>query len=218
MIQRVYERAMKCDRLADVIIATDDQRIVEGVISFGGSVMMTSPEHTNGTERCAEVARKYGADYYINIQGDEPFIFPEQIDTLCGLLNGEVQLATLVKSITDPELLTNPNTMKVVFTKNMDALYFSRSCIPYIREASQPDWINRHQYYRHIGIYAYRSDVLQEVVQLPISDLERAESLEQLRWLENGYRIKVGLTDYESIGVDVPEDIKRALDFHRSEL
>lgn len=211
MIQRVYEQASKSASLAEVIVATDDQRIRECVEGFGGKVAMTSPDHTNGTERCAEVASTNPADYYINIQGDEPFIHPEQIDTLAAILDGDTQLGTLVKKITDPDLLTNHNTMKVVLKKNWEAIYFSRNCVPFVRDHAPEIWLDHHTFYKHIGIYAYRSDILQEITKLPQGLLEKAESLEQLRWIENGYSIKVAETQHETIGIDTPEDIERAL-------
>ncbi|MEQ9231643.1 MAG: 3-deoxy-manno-octulosonate cytidylyltransferase [Cyclobacteriaceae bacterium] len=211
MIQRVFEQASKSSSLAEVIVATDDERIQECVLGFGGKVAMTSPDHTNGTERCAEVAETNSADYYINIQGDEPFIHPEQIDTLAAILDGSTQLGTLVKKITDPSLLDNPNTMKVVLKKNWEALYFSRNCVPFVRDAEKKDWLYHHTFYKHIGIYAYRADVLSEITKLPQGLLEKAESLEQLRWLENGYTIKVAETEHESMGIDTPEDVDRAL-------
>lgn len=212
MIQRVYEQASKSSSLDEVIVATDDQRIVDCVTDFGGKVVMTSDSHRNGTERCGEVATGHPADYYINIQGDEPFIHPEQIDTLAGILDGETQLGTLVKKVQDASLLENPNVMKVTFNRNDEALYFSRSCIPYVRDQAQKDWIDYHSFYKHIGIYAYRADVLVDIIKLVPSKLELAESLEQLRWLENGYKIKVARTEHESMGIDTPEDLTRALE------
>lgn len=214
MIQRVYEQAKKSKSLSEVIVATDDQRIYDFVESFGGRAMITREDHQNGTERCAEVAGKYEADYYINIQGDEPFIHPEQIDVLAGLLDGQTELGTLIKKLTDPTLLDNPNTMKVVFNKRMEALYFSRNCVPFIRDAEKGQWLGKHTFYKHIGIYAYRSDVLQSITTLEMSSLERAENLEQLRWLENGYQIKLAVTEHETIGIDVPEDVARAINYH----
>jgi len=214
MIQRVYAQAKQAKALTDVIVATDDARIFDFVQSIGGKAMMTDVNHQNGTERCAEVARTNLADYYINIQGDEPFIHPDQIDGLAAILDGETQLGTLIKKLTDPTLLTSPNTMKVVFNKRMEALYFSRSCVPYVRDVPPADWLVAHPFYKHIGIYAYRADVLQEITQLPLGMLEKAESLEQLRWLENGYRIKLAITEHETIGIDSPEDVERALNYH----
>lgn len=211
MIQRVYEQAKKCEGFGDVIVATDDTRIEACVRGFGGNVEMTAESHSNGTERCAEVATRNEADYYVNIQGDEPFIKPEQIDTLIQILDGNTELGTLVKKIDDPSLLDNPNTMKVVFTTDDQALYFSRNCIPFIRDYPKEEWVNHHTFYKHIGIYAYRKDVLPEIVKLPHGTLEKGESLEQLRWLENGYQIKVAHTNIETSGIDTPDDVDRAL-------
>lgn len=211
MIQRVYEQAKACDLLNRVIVATDDDRISQCVKEFEGEIEMTSPEHTNGTERCAEVAARNEADYYINIQGDEPFIKPEQIGTLAKILDGNVELGTLVKKIVDPSLLDNPNTMKVLLSKEKNALYFSRACVPFLRDYPKTEWLNHHTFFKHIGIYAYRRDILESIVQLPQSHLEKAESLEQLRWLENGYQIKVAETELETIGIDAPDDVERAL-------
>lgn len=211
MIQRVYEQAKKCASLTDVIVATDDQRILDCVNGFDGKAEMTDPNHLNGTERCAEVARKTNADYFINIQGDEPFIKPEQIEKVVSILDGKTQLGTLVKKISDTSALNDPNTMKVILNGNNEALYFSRTAIPYLRDYPQNEWLEHHTFYKHIGIYAYRNDVFQEIVQLKPSLLETAESLEQLRWLENGLKIKVAETNIETKGVDVPEDIIEAL-------
>ncbi len=214
MIQRVFEQAAKSSSLDQVIVATDDKRVYNCVQAFGGKVMMTQVAHLNGTERCGEVAKSYPADYYINIQGDEPFIHPEQIDTLAGILDGNTELGTLVKEVNDSSILDDPNEMKVALNKSFEALYFSRSCIPFVRDYDPADWLKQHNYYKHIGIYGYRSDILNEIIKLPASSLELAESLEQLRWLENGYKIKVGITEHESMGIDTPEDLKQALDQH----
>ena len=211
MVQRVYEQASKSISLNEVVVATDDQRIVDCVTGFGGKVMTTKDYHQNGTERCGEVADQYPADYYINIQGDEPFIHPEQIDTLANLLDGKTQLGTLVKKVDDASLLKNPNVMKVVVNSNQEAMYFSRSCVPFLRDFEFSDWLNHHDFFKHIGIYGYRSDVLREIIQLKTSSLEAAESLEQLRWLENGYTIKVAKTEFESMGIDTPEDLEQAI-------
>lgn len=207
MIQRVYEQASKCAQLSQVIVATDDERIKNCVERFGGQVMMTAENHQNGTERCAEVAQQNPADYYINIQGDEPFIQPEQISLLCEILDGSTQLGTLIKPVTENiEELENPNKIKVVTGKNGNALYFSRSLIPFMRNK-----VDGFTYFKHIGIYAYRSDILKEIVQLSPSPLEQTESLEQLRWLENGYQIKTAITQLETMGIDSPEDLERVL-------
>ena len=214
MIQLVYEQAQKA--ISEVYVATDDERIYSAVQNFGGRAVMTSPNHQSGTDRCFEAYQKIGsrAEVIINIQGDEPFIQPEQIETLkdCFLLH-ETQIATLVKPYAVEETfedLANPNTPKVVINNRMEAMYFSRSIIPYLRSVDRRQWIEKHAYYKHIGLYAYRANVLKEIVQLEPSLLEKAESLEQLRWLENGYKIKVGITKHHSIGIDTPEDLERA--------
>ena len=213
MIQRVYEQVSKV--LTDVYVATDDQRIYNAVINFGGKVIMTSDQHRSGTDRCYEAFSKLTEwfDVVINIQGDEPFIQPEQIQTLTECFkDGETQLATLVKKIsnTDSEsILFNPNSPKVVIDKNQNALYFSRSPIPYKRGTNENEWANQHPYYKHVGIYAYTAEALAQITSLESSSLEIAESLEQLRWLENGFRIKVGFTDVETVGIDTPEDLEK---------
>ncbi|MDR1699267.1 MAG: 3-deoxy-manno-octulosonate cytidylyltransferase [Prevotellaceae bacterium] len=214
MIQLVYEQAKKA--ISEVYVATDDERIFNAVQGFGGRVVMTSPEHRSGTERCFEAYQKIGsrAAVVINIQGDEPFIQPAQIETLkeCFFLR-ETQIATLVKPYVTEESfedLADQNTPKVVINSRMEAMYFSRSIIPYLRGVDRRQWIDRHSYYKHIGLYAYRADILKEIVSLEPSPLELAENLEQLRWLENGYRIKVGITKHHSIGIDTPDDLERA--------
>lgn len=211
MIQRVYEQSKKCLQLSKVIVATDDERILDHVKSFGGEVMITSSNHTNGTERCAEVAITERADYYINIQGDEPFIKPGQISDLCNILDNETELGSLVKKITDVSLLHNPNTMKVIINQNHEAIYFSRTCVPYLRDFPMDLWLEHHTFYKHVCIYAYRADILQKIVKLPPGKLEKAESLEQLRWIEHGYKIKIATTDLDNVGIDVPDDVHRAL-------
>lgn len=207
MIRRVYEQASKATALSDVIVATDDERIFKEVKSFGGKVVMTSSNHKNGTERCAEIAASFNADVIINIQGDEPFIEPVQINLLADCFKDEnTQIATLIKEHPLNNELRNPARIKVVVNKNMEALYFSRSVIPY----TKPEILNT-KYYKHIGIYAYRKNALLEIVNLPESSLEKAESLEQLRWLENGYKIKCAITTHESISIDTPEDLNNVL-------
>lgn len=212
MIQRVYEQAKKAKSLSDVVVATDDERIETHVKSFGGNVVITKSLHQSGTDRCYEAIIKYAAtaDIVINIQGDEPFIAPEQIDLVASCFNeSTTNIATLVKKITIQEELTNNNTPKVVLNKNKEAIYFSRQTIPYIRGKALTEWLTEHVFYKHIGIYAYRVSVLKELTSLAISSLEKAEALEQLRWIENGYKIKVEITDFESIAVDTPEDLKK---------
>ncbi len=212
MISRVYEQARKSKMLAAVCVATDDNRIFDHVRQQGYDVVMTSVSHTNGTERCLEALnlQKDQFNFVINIQGDEPFINPIQIDTLAGALSEQIEIATLAKKITDPVLLDSPNCVKVVFSYQKDALYFSRSCIPHIRGIEKNGWPAVFDFYKHVGIYAYRTDVLRKITNLPASELEKAESLEQLRWLEHGYRIKIVETDMETIGIDSPEDIAKA--------
>lgn len=213
MIQRVYEQVKKSKRVTDVIVATDNQEIFDHVTKFGGRVRMTKESHVSGTDRCYEALtlQKAPFNYVINIQGDEPFIQPEQIDLLAGLLDGKTEIATLVKKIEDREQLFNPNVVKAVVAANGEALYFSRSTVPHIRNTPEADWMGKHSFYKHIGMYAYRTDVLKRLTELPVSPLEKAESLEQLRWLENGFRIKVAETKTETIGIDTPEDLQKAL-------
>jgi 3-deoxy-manno-octulosonate cytidylyltransferase (CMP-KDO synthetase) len=212
MIQRVYEQSKKAKSLNDVIVATDDSRIEQHIKSFGGNVIMTSEHHQSGTDRCFEAIQKYDstADIVINIQGDEPFIRPEQIDLVASCFNSaNVEIATLVKKISTNEELYNPNTPKVVLNRNKEAIYFSRQTIPFIRGENEMEWLNNHTFYKHIGIYAYRTGILGKLTTLKQSSLELAEALEQLRWVENGYKIKVEITDFESIAIDVPEDLKK---------
>ena len=214
MIQRVYEQVSSV--LDCVFVATDDLRIADSVKTFGGNVVMTSENHKSGTDRCYEAYEKTatGRKVIINIQGDEPFIQPAQIESICACFESpETQIATLVKPFlpTDEiEMLLNPNSPKVAVNKNMEAMYFSRSVIPYNRGVEVGEWLESHVYYKHVGMYAYRADVLKEITRLPQSPLELAESLEQLRWLENGYKIRVGITHIETIGIDTPEDLKKA--------
>jgi 3-deoxy-manno-octulosonate cytidylyltransferase (CMP-KDO synthetase) len=212
MIRRVYEQSAAAKLLSKVAVATDDQRIADEVRSFGGNVIMTGEQHRSGTDRCAEAVAIDGGnwDAVINIQGDEPFIKPEQIDLLASLFNdSEVQIGTLVKKLSDHADLDNPNVMKVVLDKQKNGMYFSRSCIPFIRGAEKNNWLNQHTFYKHIGIYGYRIEVLRRITQLEPGILESAESLEQLRWLENGYKIRTGYTEMETISIDVPEDVDK---------
>lgn len=220
MIQRVYEQVIQA--VDDVCVATDDERIEAAVKAFGGKVVMTSDKHRSGTDRCFEAYQKIGKgfDVVINIQGDEPFIHPEQIETIKACFtDDEIQIATLVKPFRSDDdfetTLFNPNSPKVVVNKKMEAMYFSRSIIPYIRGKKYTEWLPNHTFYKHIGMYAYRADVLAEITALPQSTLELAESLEQLRWLENGYKIKVGITEQETIGIDTPADLEKALVYLR---
>ena len=214
VIQRVYEQATAI--LDEAYVATDDERIFQAVEQFGGRAIMTRADHKSGTDRIEEAAEKIGtqADVIINIQGDEPFIQKSQIETLMHLFDEpSTQIGTLGKRFESIEAAMNPNSPKIVTDKRSFALYFSRSIIPYVRGKEQSEWLQHFPYLKHLGLYAYRREVLQEVTQLPQSPLEIAESLEQLRWLENGYRIRVGLTDVETVGIDTPEDLQRAEEF-----
>ena len=219
VIQRVYEQASAV--LEEAYVATDDERIYQAVEAFGGCAVMTRADHKSGTDRLEEAATKIGtdADVIINIQGDEPFIQKSQIETLKGLFeNDETQIGTLGKPFENMEAVQNPNSPKIVCDRRGFALYFSRSVIPYVRGEEPANWLNHFPYLKHLGIYAYRRQVLHEVTQLPQSSLEKAESLEQLRWLENGYRIRVGITNVETVGIDTPEDLKRAEEFLKTQM
>ena len=217
VIERVYKQVIKV--IEDVYVATDDDKIYDAVIGFGGKAIMTSPNHRSGTDRIQEAVEKIGGDYdvIINIQGDEPFIHPSQIETVCECFkDNATQIATLGKPFTSSQYfkdLENPNSPKLITDNNGFALYFSRSIIPFIRNYPKEEWIGKFPFLKHIGLYAYRKDVLAEVTKMEPSSLEIAESLEQLRRLQNGYKIKVGTTDIETIGIDTPEDLKKAEEF-----
>ena len=212
MIQRVYEQCVKAE-LDRVVVATDDARISKHVKTFGGEVLMTSEQHQSGTDRIAEAAEKLMLntnDIVINIQGDEPFINPEDIKTLRDCFNDKrTQIATLVKKIKDFDTLTNPNSPKVVIGLKKQALYFSREAIPHLKNFDKKDWLKKKNYFQHIGIYAFKYEILKEVAQLKKSPLEQSEGLEQLRWLENGYKIQTAEINSDCIAVDCPEDLKR---------
>ena len=214
VVQRVYERVSKV--FTDVCVATDDDRIATAVRDFGGNVVMTSSSHRSGTDRCCEAADKLGLqpDVVVNVQGDEPFIETSQLESVIRCFDDEAtDIATLVKpfAATDGwEALNNPNSPKVVVDNDNNAIYFSRSVIPYLRGVPQQEWLLHHTYYKHIGLYAYRMNVLHEICTMPQGQLEVAESLEQLRWLQAGYRIKVGYTQVETVGIDTPEDLRKA--------
>jgi len=213
MIQRVYEQACSAASLDKVVIATDDERIITEIQRFGGEYVLTRSDHQSGTDRCAEVAEKVpGFDVIINIQGDEPYIDPVQINLLSSCFaDPEVKLATLIKKIHSADELFNSNIPKVVINSIGEAIYFSRHPIPFIRNREQEDWASAHQFYKHIGIYGYTQDTLMEITQLPSSSLEHAESLEQLRWVENNYKIQTKITDLETIAVDTPEDLEKII-------
>ncbi len=214
VIQRVYEQVTGV--LDEAYVATDDKRIYDCVESFGGKAVMTRNDHKSGTDRIEEAIEKIGGawDVIVNIQGDEPFIQKKQIETVCHCFDDpETQIATLGKPFTYFDAIQNPNSPKIVLDNNSFAMYFSRSIIPFVRGKETSEWLSSYPFLKHLGIYAYRRNVLDEITKLPQSSLELAESLEQLRWLQNGYKIKVGLTDIETIGIDTPDDLKRAEDF-----
>ena len=221
VIQRVYEQAASV--LSDVYVATDDERILSAVEAFGGRAVMTRTDHKSGTDRIEEAVEKIEkqgmdkegqGDVIINIQGDEPFVQPSQIKTLMALFDDpETQIGTLGKRFESMEAVQNPNSPKIVTDHRGFALYFSRSVIPFIRGIEVEDWLSHYPFLKHLGVYAYRREVLAEVTKLPQGVLEKAESLEQLRWLENGYRIRVGMTDVETVGIDTPADLDRAEQF-----
>lgn len=214
MIQRVYEQALKAKSLQRVIVATDDARILNHVLEFGGDAVMTSSSHPTGTDRCFEALEKAGGgvskyDYAINIQGDEPFIDPDIIDQISGLLDFKTEIATAVKKIKDYDTLRDPNVVKAVLTIRKQCLYFSRQVVPYVRGYEPDEWLEHADFYKHIGIYAYRSDVLEQISHIPTSPLENTEKLEQLRWLGYGYKIYSIVTSYESFGIDTKEDLEK---------
>ncbi len=214
MVHNVYLQASKV--FDKVYIATDDERILREVLSFGGKAILTLKKHKSGTDRCAEAIEKIEIlenntfEIVINIQGDEPFIKTEQLNEIKKCFKyKKTQIATLVKPINNKDDIFNPHKPKVVISKNNEAIYFSRSPIPYLRGQKDFKWVSKHLYYKHIGLYGYRTEILKNITKLPISPLEKAESLEQLRWLENGYKIKIGYTEHESISIDTPKDIEK---------
>jgi len=214
VIQRVYERVTSV--ISNAVVATDDERIYAAVESFGGRAVMTSENHKSGTDRCWEAYQKQGKEYdvVINVQGDEPFIAESQLRAIMACFENETtDIATLVKPFSVEDglaALQNPNSPKVVLDAQSQAIYFSRSVIPYLRGVEPEQWLAKHTFYKHIGMYAFRTEVLRAVTSLPQSALEKAESLEQLRWLENGYKIGVGISDVETVGIDTPEDLVKA--------
>jgi 3-deoxy-manno-octulosonate cytidylyltransferase (CMP-KDO synthetase) len=211
MIQRVYEQAVKASGLTEIVVATDDERIAAEVRSFGGQYVITSQEHLSGTDRCAEVAAALPEfDIVVNIQGDEPYIDPLQINLLASCFEDpKVELATLIKEIHTETELFNNNIPKVLVNSVGEAIYFSRQTIPYVRNAAPEEWLNVHKFYKHIGIYGYSRKALLAITQLPPSSLELAESLEQLRWIENNFRIQTRVTGIETVAIDTPEDLER---------
>lgn len=211
VIQHVYEKAAAV--LGTAYVATDDERIEETVKSFGGNVVMTRNDHKSGTDRIAEAMEKIGGDWdvVVNIQGDEPFIAKSQIEEICHCFDDtDTEIATLGKPFETMEAVMNPNSPKIITDLKGYAMYFSRSVIPFVRGKEVQEWLKNFPYLKHLGIYAYKCEVLRQITKLPQSPLEIAESLEQLRWLQNGYKIKVGKTDIETVGIDTPEDLRKA--------
>ncbi len=213
MIQRVYEQTILASKIDKVIIATDDLRIAEHVQSFGAEFVMTEKDHPSGTDRCYEAFQKSGNsfDYIINIQGDEPFIIPDQINQLAEVCDGKTEIATQMIPVNRADILFDPGEVKIVMNQKREALYFSRMVIPFIKGVPENKWHQHHSYFRHVGLYAYRKDILEAITRLQPSSLENAESLEQLRWLENGFTIKLVQTEFESHCIDVPEDLEKVL-------
>lgn len=213
MLQRVYRQASKAGGLSDLVIATDDERIMEHARQIGAKAVMTGSEHPSGTDRCFEAWQLTGSkhQYVLNVQGDEPFLDPEQINSLAAVCDGQTEIATQMIRCQDHNVLFDKGEVKIVLNTRNEALYFSRSVIPHIKGKDEKEWHKLHAYYRHVGMYAYRSDILREVCSLKPSALELAESLEQLRWLEHGYRIRCIETSFDSHCVDTPEDIEKVL-------
>ena len=219
VIQHVYEKVAAV--LEAAYVATDDERIYDVVKSFGGQVVMTRTDHKSGTDRIEEAIEKIGGewDVVVNVQGDEPFVAKSQLDTICHCFDDHTtQIVTLGKPFESMEAVQNPNSPKIVVDNMGFAMYFSRSVIPYVRGKEKSSWLTHYPFLKHLGIYAYRKDVLRQVTQLPQSSLEIAESLEQLRWLQNGFKIKVGTTDVETVGIDTPQDLERAEEFLKTQL
>jgi 3-deoxy-manno-octulosonate cytidylyltransferase (CMP-KDO synthetase) len=213
MVQRVYLQCNKSKHLQEVVVATDHQQIYDHVLAFGGKAVLTSDLHPSGTDRCCEALeqQRENFDFVVNIQGDEPFIDPQQIDLLCGTLSASTELATLIQKITSVDQLQSAGEAKVVLNSNREAMYFSRSPVPFVQKADPGEWLSRTTFYRHVGLYAYREDILRKITRLPVSPLEKAESLEQLRWIENGFRIMTVETEIEDgMCIDTPEDLEKA--------
>ncbi len=219
MIQRVYQQCSKVAAFAKVVVATDDERIVQEVKQWNGNVVLTKSNHQSGTDRCSEVLAQMNKtdsinyDFVINVQGDEPFIQPEQLEDILSILTPSVEIGTLIKTIDTTEELFDPNKPKVIIRNDGTAIYFSRHPIPYQRGTEEKEWLTANSYFKHIGIYAYRSDILTRLAALPVSGLEIAESLEQLRWIENGFSIQTKITNQESLGIDTEADLRKAIHF-----
>ena len=213
MLQRVYEQTKLSDLLNRIVIATDDKRIEEHAKGFGAEVVMTKEDHPSGTDRCFEAYQKINQtfDYVLNIQGDEPFLHPDQINSLAEVCDGSTEIATQMIKCTSHDVLFDAGEVKITLNTNSEALYFSRNVIPHIKNIDQKEWHKHFEYFRHVGMYAYKVDVLEKITKLPVSKLEKAESLEQLRWLENGFKIKCAVTNHDSHCIDTPEDIEKVL-------
>ncbi|MFD1551537.1 3-deoxy-manno-octulosonate cytidylyltransferase [Putridiphycobacter roseus] len=213
MIQRVYEQVCKSNMVQKVVVATDDSRIFNAVVSFGGEVMMTANTHESGTERCGEIIEKYtGFDVVINIQGDEPLVQPQQIEQVLNLFEDpSVNIGTLVKAFDQESELFNPNRVKVVLDQFKNAIYFSRSPIPYLANVAKENWLDKTTFWKHIGIYAWREKTLKQILKLPVCTLEKLESLEQLRWLNADLKIRTAETNIETPNIDTPEDLQKVL-------
>jgi 3-deoxy-manno-octulosonate cytidylyltransferase (CMP-KDO synthetase) len=219
MIERVYRQATQCSDVSRILVATDSDEIFDSVRSFGGDVVMTSSDCQSGTDRCAEVisSREISEEIIINIQGDEPFIKPEQISELVRLMQPDhIEIGTLAKRITEQGSVFNPNVVKLVKASSGKALYFSRNPIPFVRGSDAEHWLDSAPFFKHIGLYGYKKEVLTKLAKLPVGDLEKAESLEQLRWLEAGYELYAAETEWESLGIDTPEDLEKAALFLKS--
>jgi len=213
MVERVYLQCRKAKKLSEIVVATDHPEILAHVKAFGGNACLTSDQHPSGTDRCCEAMelQKTSFDFVVNIQGDEPFINPQQIDLLCSSLHEKTELATLIQKIITLDQLQSPNEAKVVINHRKEALYFSRSPIPFVQKTVEKDWLNNVIFYRHVGLYVYRQDILKRITKLPVSSLEKAESLEQLRWIENGFTVQTVETDMEEgMCIDTPEDLEKA--------
>jgi 3-deoxy-manno-octulosonate cytidylyltransferase (CMP-KDO synthetase) len=220
MIQRVWEQACKSN-LDAVVVATDDMRIADEVLKFGGQYVLTDPNHRSGTDRCREALYMVEGQYdaVVNIQGDEPFIDPAQINQVIELIGrDDTHLASLAKRIEDEDELFSPNVVKVVMDKQGNALYFSRNPIPFMRNLDHDKWLQKGEFYKHIGLYAYKAETLCQIAEMQSTKLEMAESLEQLRWLENGLSIRMGITPYESLSIDTQEDLEKALQYAQDQL
>ncbi len=213
MLARVFEQALKSELLDEVVVATEDERIYDHADKLGAKVIMTGAEHRSGTDRCLEAFLKHKGDFthVLNIQGDEPFLDPEQINSIARICTDDTEIATQMTLCTSQEILFDPGEVKIILNQHNEAIYFSRSVIPFLKDKKEEEWHKSFRYYRHVGMYAYRVDVLEKICALEPSSLELAESLEQLRWLQNGFRIKCVETPFDSHGIDTPADIEKVL-------